>query len=56
MALYAIVWRAGNKREERKEGERKAGLIERGFGPLNEVVSGGGGKSRGQNGEMFRDT
>jgi len=34
---YAIVWILRNKREEKKEAIRKAGLIERGFGPLDGV-------------------
>jgi len=32
---FLISWRAYNKKEEKREAERKAGLVERGFGVLS---------------------
>jgi len=36
LGAYSLVWHMNTKREERKEAARKAALVERGFGPLDE--------------------
>jgi hypothetical protein len=49
IASYGVAWMLYNKREERKEVERKAGLIERGSG-AGEVEGEKGKTRKGYNG------